>query len=579
MIMLLETRKKFRFMPLFFLLGLIAFQSMAQKDPVYSFQKEVMQSFEKSYDASIRLMNYDERTGRKTFTGSGVVVSADGLILTVAHVNVPGKVYLVQFPDGREVKAKGLGEITSSDAAMIQIEEEGPFPFAPIGRSANLQHGQPSIGISFAGSLRHVKPALRLGFIVKSNSGSRNRNRNRLQTTILMEPGDSGGPVFDMEGRLIALHSSINQPLDVNLEVPIDQYLLYWDAMLAGGVFTNTPDSLAIKLPTIQPELAKSSYIPFSDTTSVLLKEFGKLDIPVFAIKSQIGDSTVQAQGTLLNIGDYFSAKMIKGKSYLLSKSSIVSDAPEVFLGKKKSVIANVLYRDRDKDLVLLEIPKQKGVKEISLSNSPDSVTHASIGKFVYSPVAEGKSRVSVLGSTPFQLTGQSRAGYFGAALELKGEEVTFSMIQDNSPAQKADLKVGMKIVRINDEEITSPEEFTQFVQQRNPGDTVRVEYLTGEEKNQAKVVLARRPMVSGKHIAERFEGGKSIVRDGFKRIFTHDGRLYPEECGGPLVGLDGTFYGINIARLSRTASLTLPVDEVKSFLREAAGNIQSGNR
>src|SRR5690606_2757200 len=85
------------------------------------------------------------------------------------------------------------------------------------------------------------------------------------------------------------------------------------------------------------------------------------------------------------------------------------------------------------------------------------------------------------------------------------------------------------------------------------------------------EIILGSRPLIAGNHVAERFEGGKSIVRDGFSRVFTHDSRLHPTEMGGPLVDLRGQLYGVNIARLSRTSTLALPVDEIKAFLHSWA--------
>src|SRR5690606_25178271 len=250
--------------------------------------------------AVLKLYNYQDSTGNRRFTGSAVVVSPDGLVLTVAHVNVPGRVFLGRFPDGREVKVRGLGEINSLDAGMMRIEDEGDYPFVPLGRSANLQHGQPNISLGYAGSLDQNFPALRLGFVVKhqvdsssqvqSQRRSRRRGGDRLQTTSLMEPGDSGGAVFDLSGRLIGLRSSINRSLDANYEIPIDHFLKYWDVLLSGKEYRRAPDSLARSVEPLDAE--PNLFIPYSDTTSALLAAFGRLNIPAYTIRSQAGDSS-----------------------------------------------------------------------------------------------------------------------------------------------------------------------------------------------------------------------------------------------------------------------------------------------
>ncbi len=62
-----------------------------------------------------------------------------------------------------------------------------------------------------------------------------------------------------------------------------------------------------------------------------------------------------------------------------------------------------------------------------------------------------------------------------------------------------------------------------------------------------------------GTHSADKFEGGKSVRLDGFKKVFAHDANIKSDECGGPVFDAEGNFYGINIARFSRTTTLVLP--------------------
>src|SRR5690606_9041564 len=142
-------------------------RAYAQDNALLLYEQEVKQTYSDVVGAVLKLYNYQDSTGNRRFTGSAVVVSPDGLVLTVAYVNVPGRVFLGRFQDGREVKVRGLDEINSLDAGMMRIEDEGDYPFVPLGRSANLQHGQPNISLGYAGSLDQNFPALRLGFVVK----------------------------------------------------------------------------------------------------------------------------------------------------------------------------------------------------------------------------------------------------------------------------------------------------------------------------------------------------------------------------------------------------------------------------
>ena len=68
-------------------------------------------------------------------------------------------------------------------------------------------------------------------------------------------------------------------------------------------------------------------------------------------------------------------------------------------------------------------------------------------------------------------------------------------------------------------------------------------------------------------HIVFRFTDGRSERADGFEHVLVHDGRLKPAECGGPLYDTDGRFYGINIARFSRTSTLAIPAILISKFV------------
>ena len=167
---------------------------------------------------------------------SAVVVSPDGYLLTVAHATRPGSLYKVIFPDGKEALAKALGRIVTNpntvqpDVAMMKIEGDGPWPYAEMGWSSSLDTGQFCFGISYPESLRLSIPFLRYGTIVHTLD-----EWGFLGSTCIMETGDSGGPLFDALGRLVALHSRINQPESVSLEVPIDIYRKYWMVLLPLG--------------------------------------------------------------------------------------------------------------------------------------------------------------------------------------------------------------------------------------------------------------------------------------------------------------------------------------------------------
>ena len=173
------------------------------------------------------------RGNRSAF--SGVIVSADGHVLSAGHAVKPGSRYQVILPDGRRFRAQGKGSNRKADCALVQITEKfSDLPFVQIGDSSNLVANQPCIGISFPGGQgTQEQPAVRFGRIVRNA-----RPGGMLQSTALMEPGDSGGALFDLDGRVIGIHSRIGRSMNQNFEVPIDVYKKFWNELNAERSFT-----------------------------------------------------------------------------------------------------------------------------------------------------------------------------------------------------------------------------------------------------------------------------------------------------------------------------------------------------
>ena len=161
-------------------------------------------------------------------SGSGVTVSADGLVLTAAHVTqAAGEDLFVIFPDGRRLKAKSLGANQLRDAGMVQITEPGEYPFVELGKSKDLERNDWCVSLGHAGGFQAERtPPVRLGRVLG--------NGRFVVTDCTIIGGDSGGPLFDLDGRVIGIHSNIGESLSQNQHVPIDVFTDDWDRMKKG---------------------------------------------------------------------------------------------------------------------------------------------------------------------------------------------------------------------------------------------------------------------------------------------------------------------------------------------------------
>ena len=173
--------------------------------------------------------------------GSGVIVSEDGLVLTAAHViGKPGQRVMVILSDGTRVKAKSLGSNAKVDSGMVRIidpppadakwpgAKDGKWPMVELGKSAQLKKGQWVLSLGHHGGPRQERPPpLRVGRFENYNAGD-----VTLRSDCTLVGGDSGGPLFDLKGKLVGIHSKIGMFINYNMHVPIDSFQDDWDKLL-----------------------------------------------------------------------------------------------------------------------------------------------------------------------------------------------------------------------------------------------------------------------------------------------------------------------------------------------------------
>jgi serine protease Do len=174
-------------------------------------------------------------------SGSGVIVSAEGLVLTAAHVaGGVGKPVTIVMEDGRRLKAETLGIVAATDAAMVKITEPGPFPFVELEKESPPRLGDWVFSLGHSGGFDKERGSVvRLGRFVWNTDTT-------YQSDCKLIGGDSGGPLFDINGRLIGIHSRVGAVLDQSMHVPIKEFVSNWDGLLAGkfigeGPFAEAP--------------------------------------------------------------------------------------------------------------------------------------------------------------------------------------------------------------------------------------------------------------------------------------------------------------------------------------------------
>jgi len=162
-------------------------------------------------------------------SGTGVIVSSTGLVLSAAHVVMaPGTRIKFVMADGTVLDGETLGIISGSDAGMARIIDEGEYPFVPISDYSKLSLGDWCFALGHAGGVDEERgPVVRLGRVLRLRPDT-------LQSDCKLIGGDSGGPIFDMAGRLIGINSRVGMNVEQSLHVAISEFLNHDEEMRKG---------------------------------------------------------------------------------------------------------------------------------------------------------------------------------------------------------------------------------------------------------------------------------------------------------------------------------------------------------
>jgi serine protease Do len=148
--------------------------------------------------------------------GSGVIVDADGIVLTNSHVIRDAEEVKVNLPDGRHFDAKLLGDSPVYDLAVLKITGDH-LPVAPMGDSDSLVVGEWAIAIGnpFGFLLDDPQPTVTAGVVsatrrdIKAEATSSGMYKNMIQTDAAINPGNSGGALVDADGEVIGINTFI----------------------------------------------------------------------------------------------------------------------------------------------------------------------------------------------------------------------------------------------------------------------------------------------------------------------------------------------------------------------------------
>jgi serine protease Do len=192
--------------------------------------------------------------------GSGFIVSADGYVLTNAHVVSDASEVTVTLTDRREFTAKVIGIDKASDVALIKIAATG-LPTVRFGDPSKLRPGQWAIAIGSPFGFENSVTAGVISALGRPlNDGSNTSYVTFIQTDAAVNPGNSGGPLFNIDGEVIGINSQIYSRtggyMGVSFAIPIDLALNVKEQLQKNGKVVRS--RIGVSVQDIRQQLALS---------------------------------------------------------------------------------------------------------------------------------------------------------------------------------------------------------------------------------------------------------------------------------------------------------------------------------
>jgi S1-C subfamily serine protease len=270
---------------------LVACSAMA-RGPFQGLEDRIVEVAEKVTPTVVHIkaiVKFNDR--RNQVTGSGVIVTTDGTILTNEHVVDNAEKVEVSVPGHRKrYPALVIGTDRQTDVAVLKINVEEPLPAAELGQADDLQVGQWVLAI---GNPYGLEGTVSFGIV-----SAKGRNleiphvlNDFIQTDAMIDHGSSGGPLVDLEGRVVGINSR-GQGRGIGFTIPIETALQVKAQLEGGGIERGF---LGITMQPMDRELA--DYFGTPDLTGVIVNSVVE-DSPAARAGLQAGDIITHWAGT-----------------------------------------------------------------------------------------------------------------------------------------------------------------------------------------------------------------------------------------------------------------------------------------
>ena len=369
---------------------------------------------------------------RKPGSGSGVIISEDGFIVTNNHVVGDDSTEAdVRLSDKTKFIAQVVGRDKDTDIALLKVETNRLLPSAPLGDSTTLKVGQWVLAV---GNPMGLDRTVTLGVVSGIGREKLNLSRyeNFIQTDAAINPGNSGGPLFNLQGQVVGINTAIiHMAQGIGFSIPSDMVKQVVDQLRTHGRVVR--GWLGVGIQSLTPELA--SKFGVTENEGVLVNEVFTND-PAHRAGIAPGDIITTVQGTPVDSPNQLSRLVARVGPGETANLDVIRDGKHITLAVE-------MGEKPDKPIVA-SLPLKK--KEVTLGIDVQAMSAALAEKF--------------------------------GLKETSG--VLVSQVERGSLAHTEGLQVGDLIKEVNRKEVPSVSQFSKEIERVKPGDTILLRIVRG---------------------------------------------------------------------------------------------------
>ena len=491
---------------------------------------------------------------RSSTMATGVVFDPTGLVLTAGHV-VRGnpRRLMVVFPDGTRRRGRIVSGFFEDDVDLGLIEiidrddDRDGWPFSPLAPAGSIESSEWIVTLGHAAAISSNEgrePATRIGRVI-------GLERAELAIDSPIDAGDSGGPILDLEGRIVGIASRCGHLPWQNLATSVDAIHAWMPHLMDPEV--EPPPSLDWEGRTRRRSPTGTRRDP------KFLSGLDSIAAPSASLLVEIRDQDrLVSHGTII-APDRVITKASQFARHVRTPRVVRPGAEDA---SQIEFQARPIGIDPDLDLLLLDVPGLSGRLEPEEPTvRSDALLNGSM--LVIPEVRGGAAAIAVVARDREELiTGDASDDrpFLGVGTtSLPGGGLQVVRVVANTAAARAGLMVDDVIRRVDGRTVRRTVDLLDAIVDRGIGDGLRIEIQRGEDSRNLEIDLGLRPDATRTGIPSNTSIATSRLSSGFGPIHLIDADRPIEAVGGVVVDLEGDLAGWLAARRSRTSMVIVP--------------------